>query len=227
MHNEEGNADWCVRSLHDFLCKIDHNTSIIVVNDGSTDRTGEILENLSKSIDHLIIETHLMNMGYGAANNTGIKRAIKEGFTYALFIDADLTQNPMYIYSFMEKMDEGIDCIKATRYAKHGGVKGVPFKRWFISWVGNLLARAYLRLPLTDYTNGFRAIKTEILSKIECHETGFSYLIEEIRKASKYANTYSDVPYILTVREDNNSKSKFTYSINVFYKYLRNLLTPR
>lgn len=224
MYNEEGNAERCIRTIGDFLNKIEVKTAIIVVNDGSTDRTSEILGNLSNSIKNMIIEMHINNEGYGAANNTGVKRAIIEGFDYALFMDSDLTQNTNYIYSFMEKMDEGIDYIKATRYAKHGGVQGVPFKRWLISWVGNLLARALLRLPLTDYTNGFRAVKTNILSNIECRESGFAYLIEEIRKASKYVKTYAEVPYILTVREDNFSKSKFNYSIAIFIKYIRNLI---
>lgn len=223
MHNEEGNAERCVRSINDFLGTLDKRTAIIVVNDGSKDRTRELLEKLSNQIEKLIVETHVINQGYGSANITGINRAIKEEYDYALFMDADLTQNTKYIYSFIEKMEEGIDYIKATRYAKHGGVKGVPFARWFVSWVGNFFARVYLRLPLTDYTNGFRAVKTNILSQIECHESGFSYLIEEIKKASKYAKTYADVPYILTIRENNGSKSKFIYSTSVFYKYLNNL----
>lgn len=223
MYNEEANVERCVNTLSVFLDGIITKSSIIAVNDGSMDDTGKILHSLLNKYKRLIIETHKTNKGYGAANITGGKRAFKEGFKYALFMDADLTQNVNYIYNFIDVMKKDIDFIKATRYAKNGGVEGVPFKRWVVSWVGNVLARAILRLPLTDYTNGFRAVKTDIMSKVSCRERGFAYLIEEVREVSKYAKTYAEVPYILTVRENNNSRSKFQYSPKIYLNYLKHL----
>lgn len=223
MYNEESNAERCVSTIHEFLNGVDVQSSIIVVDDGSTDTTGEILERLSSRLSNVIIETHETNRGYGAANVTGGRRAFSEGFEYALFMDADLTQDVNYVCSFMEKMKKGVDFIKATRYAKGGKVEGVPFKRWFVSRVGNLLAGAFLRLPLTDYTNGFRAVKTSLLSQIECEERGFAYLLEEVCKVSRFAKSYAEVPYILTVRDAQSSKSKFRYSPRVYYAYSKYL----
>jgi len=142
-------------------------------------------------------------------------------------MDADLTQDPAYIRPFMDHMETGADYIKATRYDGKGGVEGVPFKRWVVSWAGNLLARLFLRLPLTDYTNGFRAVKTDILGRLHCSERGFAYLIEEICEASKYAKRYAEVPYILSVRQNNASSSKFQYSPRVYWTYLKYLLKTR
>lgn len=227
MYNEAGNAERCVKTIDDFLNKLNANTSIIVVNDGSTDETGRLLHELSGKTRRLIVETHEINKGYGAANSTGGKRAFHEGFEYALFMDADLTQNVEYIYPFIECMNGNVDYIKATRYAGSGGVKGVPFKRWVVSWLGNILAKLLLRLPLTDYTNGFRAVKTDILARIHCSETGFAYLIEEVCESSKYARSYAEVPYILTIRADNGSKSKFQYSPKVYWTYLKYLIKKR
>lgn len=221
MYNEESSADRCVSTIHEFLNRAELKSSIIVVNDGSTDNTGKVLDKLSNQFNNLIIETHERNKGYGAANITGAERAFNEGFVYALFMDADLTQDINYVYSFMEEMNRGVDFIKATRYSKKGGVKGVPFNRWIVSWIGNLLAKIFLRLPLNDYTNGFRAVKTSILSQIECEEKGFAYLIEEVYKVSKIAKSYAEVPYILTIREDKFCKSKFRYSPRIYYRYLR------
>ena len=78
-----------------------------------------------------------------------------------------------------------------------------------------------MRLPITDYTNGFRAIKTALLNNIDFEENNFAYLIEEIKKVSKFAKSYAEVPYTLTVREDSNSKSKFIYSTSVYFSYLK------
>ncbi|MDD5687509.1 MAG: glycosyltransferase [Elusimicrobia bacterium] len=223
MYNEESNAEKCVTTIHDFISKLSYKTALIAVNDGSKDKTGDILKNISTKLNKFIIETHEKNKGYGSANLTGAKRAFKEGYDYALFMDADLTQNVSYIYPFIEEMNKGTDFIKATRYAKGGGVKDVPFNRWIVSLIGNKIIKIFFRLPLTDYTNGFRAVKTCLLSQIECEDRGFSYLIEEVKKISKISKSYAEVPYILTVRESKYSKSKFQYSPKVYYKYLRYL----
>lgn len=224
MYNEVDNAERCVKTIDEFLNRLNANASIIVVNDGSTDGTGRVLHELSIKLHRLIVETHEINKGYGAANSTGSKRAFQSGFEYALFMDADLTQHVDYIYPFIDYMEKNVDYIKATRYAAGGGVEGVPFKRWVVSWMGNILARLFLRLPLTDYTNGFRAVKTDILSRIHCSETGFAYLVEEVCEASKFAKSYAEVPYILSIRVDNGSRSKFQYSPGVYWTYLKYLL---
>jgi len=224
MYNEGYNVEMCVKTIHEFLDKIELRSSIIAVNDGSIDHTYNILNNLLVKCDKLIVETHNENKGYGQANITGARRASKEGFEYCLFMDADLTQHINYIYPFLEEMSNGVDFIKATRYAKGGGVKGVPFNRWIISLIGNIIIRLFFRLPLTDYTNGFRAVKTSLLSQIECEDSSFSYLIEEVKKISKIAESYSEVPYILTSRDGKFSRSKFQYSPKVYFKYLMYLL---
>lgn len=223
MYSEEKNAQKCVQTIHNFLKKTKYKTAIIVVNDGSQDKTLVVLNKLSKKMKSLIVISHPRNRGYGAANITGAKAALKNGFEYALFMDADLTQNVNYILPFIEEMKKGTDYIKATRYADGGGVKGVPWKRRTVSRIGNLLAKAFFRLPLTDYTNGFRAVKTKILAKISCRERGFSYLIEEVWQVSKITQSFAEVPYILTVRADKFSKSKFNYSPRVYYNYLKYL----
>jgi glycosyltransferase involved in cell wall biosynthesis len=220
MYNEELNVERCVNTIHGFIGKLKCKTLMIAVNDGSTDGTGVILKKLADNMSGLVVETHQINKGYGATNLTGAKRAYKEGYEYALFMDADLTQNVEYLYTFIEEMNKGVDFIKATRYAKGGGVKGVPFGRWVVSLMGNGIIKIFFRLPLTDYTNGFRAVKTRLLSQIECQDSSFSYLIEEVKKISKFARSYAEVPYILTVRESKYSKSKFQYSLKVYCRYL-------
>jgi hypothetical protein len=118
-------------------------------------------------------------------------------------------------------MAAGVDFIKATRYAQGGRVIGVGRRRYVISWVGNYLARAAMRISLTDYTNGFRAIRAPLLKRLETRETGFAMLMEEVRAAQRLGATFSEVPYTLTVRSEEESASKFSYSINVYLTYLK------
>lgn len=219
MYNEYANAYRCVLTLENYLQQLPLTSKIIVVDDASTDGTGEVLENMLKKFPRLILRRHKANAGYGGANVTGIQVAIDESIKYVLFMDADLTQNVNYITSFLPHMQNGVDYIKATRYSEGGGVYGVPFRRWAVSFIGNLLARKILKLKLTDYTNGFRAAKTELFRDLTFEERGFPYLIEEVIKVNAIAKSFANVPYILTVRE--GGESKFTYSHKIYFKYLK------
>ncbi len=224
MYNEENNVSMCVKTICDFLKKLENRCLLLVVDDGSSDKTLIKLNKLKKKYNNLSLLKHPKNLGYGAANKTGVIFAHKENYKYVLYMDADLTQNTKYIFDFIDLMNQNIDFIKATRYAFGGGSRGVSKFRKIISKGGNLIASIFLRLPITDYTNGFRAIKTDLLVNFENEENGFAYLIEEINKVSKKAKSYAEVPYILSVREDLHSKSKFTYSIDVYLSYLKWLI---
>lgn len=223
MYNEEKNVQKCVETIDNFLKKIKNKTAIVAINDGSSDNTLDVLNKVSKKIKRLQIVNHVKNKGYGAANVSGAKFALKDGFDYVLFMDADLTQNVSYIKAFVKEMEKGTDYIKATRYSGGGGTKDVPWSRRVVSRVGNILAKVFFRLPLSDYTNGFRAVKTKILSQLHAREKGFSYLIEEVYQVSKIAQSYAEVPYILTARKGKFSKSKFNYSPKVYFDYLKYL----
>jgi hypothetical protein len=123
-------------------------------------------------------------------------------------------------------MKAGIDFIKATRYASGGRVVGVDRRRYMVSWVGNRLARIAFRCNLTDYTNGFRAIRSSLLARLETHETSFVVLLEEIWLARKLRATFAEAPYTLTVREEDDGASKFSYSWRVYVSYLKYLFSP-
>ncbi len=221
MYNEQKNVNLCVKTICSFLEKIKNKSELLVVDDGSKDQTFEILNDLRKSYANLNIVSHKRNLGYGAANQTGIEYAFRKNYKYVLFMDSDLTQNVNYLFDFIDLMNKDIDFIKATRYAPGGGANGVDLFRKTVSKIGNLIAKQFINLPITDYTNGFRAIKTNLVANISFEENGFAYLIEEVNKASKVAKTFGEVPYILTVRKDNHSKSKFTYSWDVYLSYLK------
>ena len=199
MFNEENNVNQCVTSICKFLDGLDIECELLVVDDGSYDNTASELSILKKNYNNFNIETHTINKGYGVANRTGAFYALSKSYKYVLYMDADLTQDPKYINDFIKLMDKDLDFIKATRYSNGGGTDGVPFQRKITSLCGNYIAIFFMKLPITDYTNGFRAIKTKLLEDIDFEENNFAYLIEEIKKVSKYAKTFAEVPYILTV----------------------------
>jgi glycosyltransferase involved in cell wall biosynthesis len=221
VYNEAAAIENCIVGIAAFLKTVPTRTAILAVDDGSSDETWEILARLKRDIPSLIIDRHTQNGGYGAAQRTLCRLAAEHHFEYALVMDADGTQAPHYIENFFEPMRNGVDFVKATRYDKNGAVEGVPWQRYWISRLGNMFAHFVMRLPVTDFSNGFRAIRTEAWTKIATTERNFVVLIEEVYLAGKLGLTFGEVPYVLSVRKETGSKSKFTYHWGIYRQYLR------
>jgi dolichol-phosphate mannosyltransferase len=221
MYNEEPGAENCVRQVCEALAAISVESKLIAVNDGSRDRTGEILDRLAPAFPNLTVVHHAKNSGYGAALRTGVDTAAKLGFDYTLFMDSDLTNHPRDLPKFVERMKEGVDVIKATRYSGGGGVNGVPAYRVIISRVGNAIARMLYRLPVHDCTNGFRAARTSILSRMRLTENRFPIIMEELYWSKYLAKTFAEVPVTLTNRDAALRPTSFAYKPSVFWQYLK------
>ena len=221
VYNEAAEIVRCVERIAEFLAQVPTRTGIVAVDDGSRDDSLALLTGLQSRIGGLIVHSHERNGGYGAANRTGGRLAAEQGFEYALVMDADGTQDPKFIANFFEPMRRRIDFIKATRYALGGGVQGVPWQRRAVSAIGNRLARVAMGTPLTDFTNGFRAIRTDLWKRLATTETSFAMLVEEVHLARRLGATFGEVPYTLTVRSEPGSASKFVYSWRVYRTYLR------
>lgn len=220
MYNEENGAEICVRSVCAALAVLPIAGRLITVNDGSRDRTGEILDRMKGELSNLDVVSHERNAGYGAALRTGIRKAVEAGFDYALFMDSDLTNAPEDIRRFLPLMERGIDVIKASRFTPGGGMDGVPLRRGIYSHAGNLVARCLFRIGVRDCTNGFRAVKVRILAQMNLREAGFPIILEELYQAKALARTFSEVPVVLTSRGGDQRRTAFSYKPETFRKYL-------
>lgn len=221
MYNEESKAEACVRRICEVLAGVPHRSELVTVNDGSGDETAGILNRLSADLPNLTVIHHENNCGYGAALHTGIEYAAEARFDYALFMDSDLTNDPADIPKFVEKMRDGYDVIKATRYSNGGEVTGVPAYRVVISRVGNWIAQRLYRLPINDCTNGFRAVRTSLLSQMALTESKFPVIMEELYYSSFLATTFAQIPVRLTNRGKEQRSTSFVYRPRVFYDYLK------
>ena len=224
MYDEEAIAQASIETIFSYTRQLPPIVTLLVVNDGSRDATVEIIGRLVAQIsdnNQLQMISHIVNKGYGAALRTGIKFAIDNNYDYAIFMDSDLTNHPKYLKTFYEKILEGWDYIKATRYSKGGGVKGVPWNHRVISVAGNFIARVLYKLPLTDLTNGFRAVKVDILKKINLSEFGFAIIMEELYQAKYLTNSFCEIPYVLTSRKEGEGKTLFSYSPRTCFQYLK------
>ena len=227
MFNEEAGAEKCVREVCAALNRIEHRCALFVVEDGSRDRTLEILEKAAACHPKLQLIRHPRNLGYGRALRTGVEEAAKQNYDYALFMDSDLTNSPADILRFCEQMNRGTDVIKASRFVAGGRMEGVPARRAIISRVGNFVARLLFGMGLHDCTNGFRAVRVPILQRMNLTENGFPIIVEELYQAKFLASSFAEVPVVLTSRADDLRPTSFGYTPSTFWKYLRYALKAR
>jgi dolichol-phosphate mannosyltransferase len=221
MYNEEAGAEACVRAVCEELRKLPNRSKLIAVNDGSKDRTGDILAGLSASEPQLTILNSDRNSGYGSALRFGLEQAARNEYEYVLFMDSDLTNDPRDIPRFAARMEENVDVVKATRYSNKGAVSGVPFYRVAISFLGNHLSHLLYGLPVHDCTNGFRAIKVRLLMQMKLTENRFPIIMEELYWSKFLAKTFAEVPVVLTNRKIEQRPTSFAYSPKMFWDYLK------
>jgi len=221
MFNEKSGAKKCILEISHSLNQVDWTYKIIAVDDGSSDGTSDILNSLLEANQNLEVIIHRRNQGYGGALQTGIRKAHDLGLAYVLFMDSDLTNKPTDIMHFYKKMQLGVDVIKATRYSEGGRVEGVPLKRRIISRVGNFIACRLFKLPITDPTNGFRALRTSIVSGLDFKEKGFPMIMEEVYLLASMRLTYENIPVTLSNRSSEVRRSSFAYTPKQLFNYLK------
>jgi len=221
MLNELAGAERCVQQVTSAVSLLEPRGVLVVVDDGSTDGTGALLDELGQQHLNLSIVHHRRNLGYGAALRSGVEEAARMHAGWVLFMDSDLTNPPQDIARFSEAMATSVDYVKASRYTTGGGVQGVPVKRRVISQAGNAVARLLFGLPLSDLTNGFRAIRVEPFLQMPLRERGFAVIMEEAYWVRQLGLRSREIPTILTTRDDQLRPSAFRYRPRVLYSYAR------
>ncbi len=220
MYNEERGVERCVRAVVSVLQNVKIPTCLFVVDDGSKDKTLKILQRLKKLYqEKLTVISHEQNQGYGAGLATGVREAIKRRYEYCIFMDSDLTNSPDFIPKFIDQIDNGYDCMKASRYMKGGGMVGVSLVRRIFSRVGNSVASILFDIGVHDCSNGFRMVRLEMLKDVKYTEKGFSIILEELYYLKKKGARFKEIPNILTNRAIG--KTSFSYTPKMLWDYAK------
>jgi glycosyltransferase involved in cell wall biosynthesis len=135
---------------------------VIIVDDGSPDRAGEIADELAKEYPEVSVVHHPTNLGYGAAIKSGLSRARYE---WICFTDGDDEYDVFDLHKLIPLIDY-YDLIITFRY-----VKVYSGDRQFISWVYNSVLRALFRTPYRDISTGLKMIRKSLVDLIECQST--------------------------------------------------------
>jgi dolichol-phosphate mannosyltransferase len=206
---------------------------IVVVDDGSTDNSPEVLAALSQRYPVERI-AHDRNRGLGAAIRTLINASLERTLSdndAIVFMDADNTHDPEYVPQMVKKLWEGpYDVVIASRFREGSQEVGVPWQRRLMSRGARWLFRIFLRLPdVTDYTCGYRAYRAALLrAAVEKYgpriitREGFACTDELLVHLSTLTKRMTEVPFVLRYdRKRGRSKLQLARTI---YETLKMLL---
>lgn len=227
VYNEADGIAASCREIVQAIREYPGPVTVIVVDDGSGDRSAEILAGLQAELPELDLVRHPANAGYGQALRTGSARARDLGLRYVAFIDSDLTNPPADLLQIGELARQGHRYIKASRFVRGGSMRAVPFRRRSVSRLGNLVAAALFGTRVRDVTNGFRGGETELICSWPTRERGFAVIVEEFAYALAEGVQPAEFPTVLTARSAAQRGSAFAYSPAVLLSYLRYPLRTR
>lgn len=185
---------------------------IIFINDGSTDKSEEILETIAQKDERIKIIHFRRNFGKAAALNKGFEIAQGE---IIFTLDADLQDNPVEIPSFIKKLEEGYDLVSGWKKNRKDPLsKRIPSK--FFNWV----TTSTFKLKLHDYNCGFKAYRKEVTQEISLYGELHRY-IPALAKAKGFR--IGEIPVHHRARQFGNSK----YGIERYLRGFFDLLTVK
>lgn len=153
----------------------------IVIDDYSKDATEEIIREAMKQYNRLHLVYYKEARGVATCYLYGFKVAIEEGADFIIEMDAGGSHNVADLPKFLNKLDEGYDCVWGSRFMKGGGVKDLPAYRLFLSRGGTLLSNVVLGTRLKDMTSGYEAFRADVLKQLDLDKflsTGHMYQTE-------------------------------------------------
>ncbi len=162
-HNEERNIRRCVRAVDTTAARLFREHEIIVVDDGSTDGTAAVVEELARRGVPVRLLRHRTNRGYGEALRTGFLAA---GNDLVFLTDADNQFDPAELERFLPWIDR-TDVVVGFRTNRHD-----PRLRRVLAWGWNALMRLLFHIPVRDIDCAFKLFRREVFEVVDLTAVG-------------------------------------------------------
>jgi dolichol-phosphate mannosyltransferase len=182
---------------------------VLVVDDGSPDGTGDLVEEFSKSEPRVHLMRRKGKLGLGSAYVAGFKWALERDYQYIFEMDADFSHSPKDLTRFLDKAAEA-DLVLGSRYMNRRiSVVNWDLRRLILSYGANLYSRIVTGLPVSDATGGFKCFRRSALEALDFSKMksdGYCFQIETSFKVWKKKMRVAEIPIVFTDRTKGESK---------------------
>jgi glycosyltransferase involved in cell wall biosynthesis len=213
VYNEEESIDLQYKAVLDAVKKLNRTYEIIFVNDGSTDKSGDLLKLIAKKDKNVKVVLFRRNFGQTAAMAAGIDHSKGE---VIVFMDSDLQNEPEDIGKLLEKIDEGYDVVSGWRNKR----QDKWLSRKLPSKIANWLISRVTGVPLHDLGCSLKAYRGEILRQVNLYGEMHRFIPVH---ASWIGAKITEIPVGHHARQYGQSK----YGIKRTFKVILDLITVK
>ncbi|HEX8284907.1 MAG TPA: glycosyltransferase family 2 protein [Pyrinomonadaceae bacterium] len=185
-YNDEGSIGSLVADALAVLPKLSDDYEVIVVNDGSTDGTAEVLEELARREPRLRVVHHGVNRGYGAALRTGFASATKE---LVFYTDGDGQYDVKELAILRPLLTAGVDIVNGYKIQRAD-----VWRRKAIGALYNRMAHLLFSIPIRDVDCDFRLMRRRAFEGIELISSSGSICVEMVHKLHRAGRTFTEQP---------------------------------
>ena len=185
-YNDAGTIASMVLAALRTCAKLTDDYEVIVVENGSSDYTVEVLEDLAKTHDRLRIFTHREVLGYGGALQKGFKEASKE---LVFYTDGDAQYDPHELALLYAALRPEVDIVQGYKIARHD-----PLFRKIIGRTYHWIVKIAFGLPIRDTDCDFRLIRKSALARFDLKSKTGTIPLELVKKLTDSGAVFAEVP---------------------------------
>ena len=211
-YNELVSAPLLVRRIFKHIT----NSDVLVVDDGSPDKTADAIRELQQEFPTLHLLERKTKLGLGSAYRLGFAWGLERGYEELIEMDADLSHRVRDLKKMIDEkeLQPNTDLVIGSRWIPGGKTENWSKSRELLSRAANLYVRAMVGLGVKDSTAGFRIYSASMLKRLNMESIkseGYSFQIEMTRAVHKLDGKIIEVP--ITFRERENGVSKMSKKI--------------
>ncbi|PIN73349.1 glycosyl transferase [Candidatus Woesearchaeota archaeon CG10_big_fil_rev_8_21_14_0_10_45_16] len=223
LYNEEEGIPQLKEKLDPFIKRLQEKfeVQLVLVDDGSIDKTNELLHQFYDDKPYALIIKHPKNKNLGGAIRTGVSHC--HGDIIAM-IDSDCTYQPSVIEGMINMLDDNTDIVTASPLHPKGKVNGVPGYRIFLSKSVSTMYRILLRSGLHTHTAMVRVYKKKVFDTVTFKADNFLSVTEIVAKALLQGYKVKEFPCEISVRKYGMSKMKFVNVTKSHLNFMRKIV---
>ena len=185
-YNEEARIAASMARVGEFLRALDMSSEVVLVDDGSADRTPEILDELARAYPEVKVVHHQKNRGYGGALRSGFATASK---TFVFYTDGDAQYDPSEMALLWARMEDGVDLVNGYKISRSD-----PMHRIVIGRIYHHTVKLLFGLKVRDVDCDFRLLRRTIFDRVGLQKDSGVICLEMMKKIQDAGFRIAEVP---------------------------------